>query len=80
MRRYNIPQIIESSFEFDDLRSYPSLKIFIISLSTPSIGKIKATKVLLKQAKLPTHIDHHIRIRLELLEDIILRIHETYYP
>lgn len=78
--KYDINQIIESSFNFEDLKSYPTLRISILNLKIPTLKKIKITEILLKEAKLPEHINHHIKIRLELLEEIISLPPEIYYP
>lgn len=69
--RYDIEEIIGSAFEFDDLYHYPELRSSIIDLLKPSEDKIKTTRALLSQADLPWLTIHHIKIRLELLEEII---------
>lgn len=69
--RYNIEEIVRSSFEFDDLYHHPELRHSIVYLLNPTTEKIKTTRALLAEAKLPWFIDHHIKIRLELIENII---------
>lgn len=72
MQKYDIENIIDSSFNFyfnDDL-----LKGMLISLkSEPSIEKINVIRSYLKETltDVPSYVKHHIDIRMEMLEDIL---------
>lgn len=70
--KYNIDEIIRSCFDMDDLYHHPELRYSIVLLLNPTLEKIKTTRDLLLKADLPGNVDHHIKIRLELLEDLIL--------
>lgn len=69
--KYDIDEIVRSSFELDDLYHYPELRHALVYLLNPTLEKIKATRKLLSESDLSWTIKHHIEIRLELLEDII---------
>ena len=77
--RYNISEIVHSSFEYDDLYHHTDLRRAILSLLNPSLEKIKTTRDLLSKANLPWPVHHHIIIRLELIEEIIPR-DGIYHP
>jgi len=69
--RYDVDEIVQSSFELDDLYHYPDLRYSIVLLLNPTSEKIKTTRDQLAKTDLPWPIKHHIEIRLELLDDII---------
>lgn len=69
----DIDEIIRSSFDMDDLYHYPELRHSIVYLLNPTLEKIKSTRALLDKTDLKWPIKHHIEIRLQFLEDIILR-------
>ena len=69
--RYDVDEIVQSSFELDDLYHYPDLRYSIVLLLNPTSEKIKTTRDQLAKTDLPWPIKHHIAIRLELLDDII---------
>ena len=69
--KYNISEIVLSAFEFDDLYHQPELRSAILSLLKPSEDKIKTTKDLLFKSQLPWSVNHHIKIRIELVEEIL---------
>ncbi len=69
--KYNVDEIVKSAFDLDDLYHYPELRDSILSLLSPTCEKIKSTRDLLASTALPWNIEHHLKIRLELLEDII---------
>ncbi len=69
--KYNIEEVVRSSFEYDDLYHHPELRHSIVYLLNPTHEKIKTARALLAEAKLPWFIDHHIKIRLELIGDIL---------
>lgn len=70
--KYDLNHILNSFFALDDLSSYPNLHSYIISLRINiSHEKIISIRSLLYKYDLPWYLRHHIKIRLELLEDII---------
>lgn len=70
--KYDIDDIVRSCFDMDDLYHHPELRYSIVLLLNPTFDKIKTTRGLLSKADLSWPVEHHIKIRLELLEDLIL--------
>jgi hypothetical protein len=70
--KYDIDEIVRSCFDMNDLYHYPELRHSIVYLLNPTIDKINNTRNLLEKTNLPWEVKHHIEIRLEMIEDIIL--------
>lgn len=70
--QYNVNEIIESSFSLYDLFYHKDLKILILSLKNDlSLNNINDIKIAVNNSTLSKYVKHHIKIRLELLEDIL---------
>lgn len=70
--RYNINQTIDSLLTLDFLLNHQLLKNSISNLKEDlSMEKINSTRSLLSTTKIPFDIKHHIKIRLELIEDVL---------
>jgi hypothetical protein len=68
---YDIDNIVLSAFDLHDLYHYEDLRNSIISLVNPTEEKLRKTRDLLFVADLPKTVHHHIKIRIEMIGDIM---------
>ncbi len=66
---YDIDQIVETAFEFDDFAFDLKLRHLILRLKQRSIQS-EMDEINERLKNYPPEIQHHIKIRIEMLKDI----------
>ena len=70
--KYDIDTIIDTMFNFSDLKNYGNLRPLILNLKTDlTQDNINEIKEHIDSLFVTYYIKHHINIRLEMLEDIL---------